>query len=92
EPHAPNAWAALAAAELADGDGAAARRDATRAIALLQDYPFAIHVRARASTLEGDRAAADGDLQRLRALAAGAADDDTARAARSICAEADCGK
>jgi tetratricopeptide (TPR) repeat protein len=82
EPFAPNARAALAAAELGAGDAASARKDASLALELLEDYPDALHIRARASERLGDREAAEADRERLRALAAGASDEDTARTAR----------
>ncbi|MDP9036394.1 MAG: O-antigen ligase family protein [Myxococcota bacterium] len=88
EPHAPNAWAALAAAELAAGDATAARREAARALELLQNFPFALDVHARAALAEGDVEAADRDGERLDVLAAGAAEDDTTRAARALRADA----
>jgi O-antigen ligase len=82
EPYAPNAWAVLAAAELDGDDADAAGRDATHALALLHDYPFALHTRALAAERRGDTAAAD--RAQLRALATGPANDDTARAARAL--------
>jgi len=83
EPYAPNAWAALAAAELARGDPKAARLDSSRALVFLSDFPFALHLRARAAEIEGDTKAAESDRDYLHLLAAGA-DDDTARAAREL--------
>jgi O-antigen ligase len=82
EPHAPNAWAALAAAELAANDDGAARRDATEALTRLQDYPFALDVRAQASEREGELDPTD--RERINALAIGPADDETAREARAV--------
>jgi O-antigen ligase len=84
EPYDPNALAALAAAELDAGDPDAARRDAARALALLHDHPFALQLRARAAEQEGDATAAAADRQTLATLAAGAENDDTARAARAL--------
>jgi O-antigen ligase len=84
EPDAPNGWAALAAAELAAGDDVRARRDATHALTLLEDYPFALDVRAQAADHAGDVGAARADRQRIDQLALGGADDDTARAARDL--------
>lgn len=84
EPYAPNAWAALAAAELDAGEHVAARRDAGEALALLQDYPFALKVRASAAEQDGDIAAAQADLLHLSVLAAETTNDDTARAARTL--------
>jgi O-antigen ligase len=84
EPYSPNPWAALAAAELEAGDYAGAKRDATRAIELLHDYPFALQLRAQAAEQKGDAAAAQDDRQRLRELASGAEGDPTARAARLL--------
>jgi hypothetical protein len=84
EPYAPNAWAVLSAAELDAGQPQLARDDATRALALLHDYPFAIHLRALAAERQGDAVAAQADRLRLQELAAGPADDDTARSARAL--------
>jgi O-antigen ligase len=84
EPFAPNAWAALAAAELEAGEHEAARRDAGQALALLHDFPLALYVRARAAERGADADAAGADRQLLAALAAGAEDEDTARAARAL--------
>jgi tetratricopeptide (TPR) repeat protein len=83
EPYAPNARAALAAAELDVGDNAAARRDADRALAILHDYPHALYTRALAAAREGDLSAAEADRRALSELAAGA-DSDMARAARAL--------
>jgi tetratricopeptide (TPR) repeat protein len=83
EPNAPNAWAALAAAELASRDSVAARGDATRALMILHDFPFALQLRARAAEQQGDLPAAQDDRDRLNALA-GANDTETARAARAL--------
>jgi O-antigen ligase len=84
EPYSPNAWAALAAAELAADDAVVARRDATHALTLLEDYPFALDVRARCADHAGDAVAASMDRRRIAELASGPADDDTARAARAL--------
>ncbi len=84
EPNAPNAWAALAAADLGADDAPAARRDADEALRLLEDDPFALHLRAQASAREGDSAAAEADWSHLRALAEHSDDADTARAARTL--------
>lgn len=84
EPYSPNAWAALAAAELDAGETDLARRDATQALTLLEDYPFALEVRAKAAEKAGDLAAAFADRQHIKALASGPADDDTARDARAL--------
>jgi predicted Zn-dependent protease len=84
EPYAPNAWAALAAAELEAGDPEASRADATRAIAVLQDYPFALYVRAQAAERQGDHDAAAADRGRITAIADGPQSNDTARAARAL--------
>jgi O-antigen ligase len=84
EPYAPNAWTALAAADLAAGDPATARRDADQALRLLADDPFALDVRARAATQEGDETAAEVDRSHLRALATRSEDPDTTRAARAL--------
>jgi O-antigen ligase len=92
EPYAPNAWAALAAAELARGNAEAARMDSARALGFLSDFPFALHLRALAADTEGDAAAAESDREHLRLLAAGADDDDTARAARELLRSAPAGE
>jgi O-antigen ligase len=84
EPGSPNGWAALAAAELAANDEVRARRDATQALRLLEDYPFALDLRAQAAEHAGDVAAARVDRQRIDQLALGPTDDDTARAARAL--------
>jgi predicted Zn-dependent protease len=84
EPYAPNAWTALAAADLAAGDPAAARRDADEALRLLADDPFALDVRARAAAQDGDEAAAEVDRSHLRALATRSEAPDTTRAARAL--------
>jgi hypothetical protein len=84
EPYSPNAWAALAIAELVSGDAGAARRDATKALDLLSDFPFALLVRARAEEALGDAEARDADRDHLRALATASPDADTARDARSL--------
>ncbi len=84
EPNAPNAWGALAAADLEAGDAANARRDADEALRLLADDPFALHVRGQACAQLGDQAAADADQNHLRALADHSSDADTTRAARAM--------
>ena len=84
EPYAPNARTALAAAELATGDTQGARAEATHALALLHQYPFAFFVRAEAADREGDPAAAAADREELTALSSDAADEDTKRAARAL--------
>jgi hypothetical protein len=84
EPRAPYAWAALAAADLQTGDAAAARRDADEALRLLHDDPFALHVGARASALQGDTSTAKADDSHLRALANHCDDVDTMRAAKAL--------
>jgi O-antigen ligase len=88
EPRAPNAWAALAAADLEAGDAPAARRDADEALRLLHDDPFALHVRVRAFAQQGDSAAAEADESHLRALANHCEDADTMRAAKALLDEA----
>jgi O-antigen ligase len=84
EPYAPNTWALLAAADLDAGDNDGARLAATRALTLLQDYPFALDVRAKAAERSGDLAAALADRERIDTLARGALEDETARAARAL--------
>jgi O-antigen ligase len=88
EPRAPNAWAALAAADLQAGDPASARRDADEALRFLHDDPFALRVRARASAQQGDTSAAEADESHLRALANHCDDADTMRAAKALLDEA----
>lgn len=89
EPYAPNAWAALAAADLLAGDAPAARRDADEALGLLADEPFALHLGAQAATRAGDPAAAAVDAARLRALADHSDDADTTREARTLLEDAE---
>jgi O-antigen ligase len=84
EPYSPNAWAALALAELVSRDAAAAKRDSTQALSLLADFPLALHVRARAEDSLGDESSALADRERMKALATGSTDPDTSRAARSL--------
>jgi O-antigen ligase len=84
EPYAPSAWAALAAADLAAGKAEVARTDATEAIDLLEDYPLALSVRARAAEQMGDDVSAKADRGRIERLAADTRDDDTARMAREL--------
>jgi O-antigen ligase len=84
EPSAPNGWAVLAAAELDGGDDDAAERDASVALTLLQDYPFALDVRANAAERHGDEVAAAADRRRIDALANGPSTDETARDARAL--------
>jgi O-antigen ligase len=84
EPYAPNAWAALAASELEAGDPEASRADAAYAITILQDYPFALYVRAQAAERQGDTGAAAADRERLLVLAAGPESNETARTARTL--------
>ena len=87
EPYAPNAHAALAAGELAAGDPVDARGEATRALVLLHEYPFALLVRARAAGRLGDEGAAAADRHELSALASSAHDDETKRAALALLRE-----
>jgi hypothetical protein len=84
EPYLPNALGALAAADFDAGDDIAARHDATQALALLRDYPVALHIRAQAADREGDGASAAADRRQLRVLAENPQDGDTARAARTL--------
>ena len=85
----PNARAALAAAELEAGDLEAARADASLALALLHEYPFALTVRAEAAARLGDAEASARDRAALATLAHGPENDDTARAARTLLLPAD---
>jgi hypothetical protein len=87
ERYAPGGWATLASAELASGDAGGARRDASQALALLEDYPFALQLRSRAAEMQGDTASARADRDHLRALANGAGEPDAARAARALLRE-----
>jgi tetratricopeptide (TPR) repeat protein len=88
EPYSPNAWAALAGAELGAGEVKAARTSAERALSLLNDHPYALFVQARAAEAIGDEPAADAAWHRLGALAAGGRphDDATAADARDLLA------
>jgi O-antigen ligase len=81
EPYSPNAWAELAAAEMEAGDHAAARRDTTRALTLLHDYPFALQLRITAAEQEGDLDSARADRQDLTRLATTSPDPKTSSAA-----------
>jgi O-antigen ligase len=84
ELYAPNAWAALAAAELDAGAYERARNDATEALTVLEDYPFALQIRAIAAGKLGDELAAQADRSRLGALAASPDNYDTTRDARAL--------
>ncbi len=84
EPYAPDAWTALAAAELEAGDATAARRDAGEALHLLEDDPLALSLRARAARREGDDEAAKADQDHMRALADHSDDAETSRAAKAL--------
>lgn len=84
EPYAPDAWTALAGADLEAGDPATARRDADEALRLLEDDPLGLSLRARAALRQGDREAAEADQVHLRALADHADDVETSRAARDL--------
>jgi O-antigen ligase len=84
EPYSPNAMAYRAASALAAGDADAARRDATRALAILHDYPLALDVHARAALQQGDADAAAADRLRLTQMAADGEHPDTARDARAL--------
>ncbi len=86
EPHVPNAWATLAAAELARGNTKDALTHATHALTLLRDYPYALKVRSTAAERAGDPERAKTDREALRVLAAGAESDPTARDARALLA------
>ncbi len=81
EPYSPNGWAQLAAAELEAGEASTARRDATQALRLLQDYPFALQLRMNAAELEGDHASAQTDRLHLATLATSSSDRETSTAA-----------
>jgi O-antigen ligase len=84
EPYSPNAWAALAAAELDSGELEPANRDATEALTLLHDYPLALQIRARAAERIGDAAGANADRKRLGEIASRPDNDDTTHAARAL--------
>jgi O-antigen ligase len=85
EPVSPNAWATLAAAQLAKGDARGARASTSRALDLLHDYPFALFVDGEAARLTGDSAGAASDWAHLHALAAqNTIDQATAEAAREL--------
>jgi tetratricopeptide (TPR) repeat protein len=83
EPHSPNAWTVLAAAQLAQGQAAAARANAGHALTLLADYPLALSVAARSAEATG--APATDLWTRLRRLTdPSIAGPDTAEAARAL--------
>jgi len=86
EPFSPNAWANLAGAQLSGGDVPAARASAERGLALLDDYPFALFVRAQAAEAMGEHAAAASSWAHLERLAATTtlADRDLARSASEL--------
>jgi O-antigen ligase len=84
EPYSPNAWAALAGAELAAGDPRSARNSASRALGILEDYPMALGIRRVAAEQEGDLVAAQQDREHLETLAKTCLDADTSAAAAAI--------
>ena len=84
EPYSPNLWAALAGADLNSEAFEAALGDATQALTLLNDYPLALHVRARAAERLGDIQQATSDRKRLGEIAARLDNDDTTRTARAL--------
>jgi O-antigen ligase len=86
ERYSVNATGALAYACVVGGRLPEARDAATRALALLHDYPLALYVRARALAAMGDPAA-EADRTALRALAEESRDRDTQRAARALLSE-----
>jgi O-antigen ligase len=69
EPYSPNAWATLAAAQLAAGDAGEAVQSARRALVLLEDYPAPLFTLAQAAPRLGDRAQAAWARKRLAVLA-----------------------
>jgi O-antigen ligase len=69
EPYSPNAWAALAAAQLGEGYPVLSRATADQALALLNDYPYALFVKAKAAEAIGDHDAAETAWERLVTLA-----------------------
>jgi len=83
EPYSPNGWANLAAAELGDDQPEQAQRDASSALTILHDYPFALDLRARAAEQNGDLESASADREHLRALASGP-DSSASRQARVL--------
>jgi tetratricopeptide (TPR) repeat protein len=84
EPWSPNAWAALAAAEL-PGDPTAARASAEKARAILHDNPLALLTLAQAAAAMGDPRGTAVASSELRALPdARALDRRTADAARDM--------
>jgi O-antigen ligase len=87
EPYSPNGWAALAGAQLAQGNQTGARHAADEALQLLSDYPAALQLRAQAAEEEGDSSAARADRKHLAELAAGSIDPETARRARALLSE-----
>jgi len=84
EPYSPNAWGALAAAELDSGDYEAAQRDATKGLTLLSDYPLGLDVRSKAAEKLGHTVTAQADRARLGDLAADPSNNHTAREARAL--------
>jgi O-antigen ligase len=85
EPYSPNAWATLAAVQLDGGDAVSARRSAEWSLELLNDYPYAIFLKAQAAGALGDHEAAQLAWGRLQAIAeAPAADKETNLSAREL--------
>jgi O-antigen ligase len=84
EPYSPNAWVALAAAELDSSHFVLARRDATTALTLLRDFPLALQIRAQAAEHIGDAASASADRALLSEIASRPENDDTTRTARTL--------
>ncbi len=85
EPYSPNAWATLAAVQLDGGDAVSARRSAEWSLDLLNDYPYAIFLKAQAAGALGDHEAAQLAWGRLQAIAeAPAADKETTLSAREL--------
>jgi tetratricopeptide (TPR) repeat protein len=84
EPGSPNAWATLAAAQLAAEDFPGAIAAATHALGYVHDYAFALDVRRRAETKALDFAGAQRDLDQLIDLASHAEDQDVRLAARAL--------
>lgn len=85
EPFSPNAWATLAAVQLGAGDPKSATASVDWSLELLNDYPFALFVKAQAADELGDHVAAETARARLRTIAAAPGfDKDAALSAREL--------
>ena len=85
EPYSVNACGALATANRVAGHLDDARDAADRALAILQDYPPALYVRATVAETNGlDLERAATDREKLKALAEQSEDKDVQRTARAL--------